>query len=284
MRSSRIQALALAALVGLGVTGCDELTQLTEGEQDSDLIGEWVAVSALLTNADGPGQVDLITDVGAFTGVTFHEAGAIAVAEYDPVAGELYEAGGTWSTSGNELTIHWDDEDEPETVTYQFDDAGHLIVMLPEGLEWDFDGDGTPEATEETFTFASAADSPDPDLVTTWTATSLVYTSTENPDVSEDVIQEAGETFVITFTERATYELDESWPDQGGTVESHEEGNYIALEGLMWVTQQDDDGPHFVFYTTDGAAATLAWGGDHHDFDGDDVDEPASVVVQLSSQ
>lgn len=283
MQRFRTRALMVGALTVFAVTfsGCDEILNDLDTELDPDLVGEWIALSGTLTNAANSAQsVDMVSDFGAFLAITFNDDGTVAVVEYDPEGGAFGQDGGTWSTSGDELTIHWTGDAEAETVTYQFNTAGHIIVNVGEE-DFDFNGDGTDELAELVFTFASADGNPDAALEATWNATSMIFTSIESPSTSVDVI-EMGATFSVTFDAAGSYTTQLTYPDgEGGTVTEDEAGAYVALEGLLWVDAATD--PTLLHYAISGGVTTVNGSiNQSFDFDDDGVEEPATLEMTLS--
>ena len=279
--------IALLVLV-VALPACDELTGGLTDEVpglDPDLVGEWIATEMLFTSTENSGMsVDAIPLTGMFMGITFNADSTVQLTQWDPSSESWYNDAATWSAADGQLTLHWQGDDEPEIVTYSFPDDGHVSVAVGEDEEWDFDGDGTYEPASLDFIFADAESAPDTDLVGAWSATSFVFTSVADPNTSVDLI-EHGATFMVTLNADASYGVDASYPDgEGGTVEETEAGEYVATDGLLWITEEADNGPDLVLYTVDGSSATISTDHDVYDFDGDGTDEPATLVITFNKQ
>lgn len=288
MHKLRNRAPALTALftLFLAVSACDEILGTNSEDDtpgnDSALVGSWVAVSGLITDATNPANTfDMITDGEGFLTVSFNENGAVVTQEYDPEDGSMGGDSGTWTTDGGLLIFDWSSETELDTVSYQRT-GGHIVVDA--GTEdMDFDNDGVDEVGNLVFTFASAADSPDADLVGTWEASGMVFTSLDNPSDSVDVIQ-AGVTFTLTISGDGTYEMAMTEPSDSGPVESTELGIYTSLEGLLWVVPNADR-LLLLEYSVNGDTATFFHArNEEFDFNDDGMDEPATMTIHLTRQ
>lgn len=107
-------------------------------------VGTWNATRYELVNPSSPTtKVELISQ-GASATLVLRADNTFQLSF--GMAGHGDEAGsGTWSASVDVLTLH---QNAPFTSTFQFDYAlsGSTLTLTGGGSEWDFDGDGTPEA------------------------------------------------------------------------------------------------------------------------------------------
>lgn len=294
MHRLRLGAPALIALATLflAVTACDELTSSgggneTETEHDAALVGQWIAVSGLITDASNSQNThDIILQDGGMMVVTFDADGTVLMNEYDPDSGQMVDDPGTWFTDGTLLVVDWQSEPGPDTVTYAIN-GGYVVVNLGEE-DVDFNGDGIDEVGNMVLTFADVTDSPDPDLVGSWSATSMTYTWVAHPDSSIDVIQ-YGVSFDLQANGDGTYAVAITYPPESGEPDENEAGLYTALEGLLWVYETGANaGPDplaLLFYQVDGTTATLMRNMDEEfDFNDDGIDEPATLTIVLAKQ
>ncbi len=293
MHRHRLGATALIALATLflAVSACDELTSSdgngNEDSHDPALVGQWIAMSGLITDAaNAQNTHDIILDDGGMLVVTFDADGSVLQNEYDPDSGQMVDDPGTWFTDGNQLILDWQSETGLDTVTYTIT-GGHVVVNVgPEDV--DFNGDGIDEVGNLVFTFADVTDSPDPDLVGSWSATSMTYTWIAQPDSSIDVIP-FGVSFDLVANGDGTYAVTIVHPVNSGEPTENETGLYTALEGLLWVYETDANaGPDplaLLGYQVDGSSATLTRNMDEEfDFNDDGIDEPATLTIVLEKQ
>jgi len=139
MYHPRFRALALTVLATLflSLSACDELTgngsgNETDTEHDTALVGQWIAISGLITDASNPQNThDIILEDGGMMVVSFDADGAVLRNEYDPEAGQMIDEPGTWFTEGTHLIVHWSSQPGPDTVTYAIN-GGYVAVNLGE--------------------------------------------------------------------------------------------------------------------------------------------------------
>lgn len=147
----------------------------------------------------------------------------------------------------------------------------------------DFDGDGIDEVGNLVMTFVDVSDSPDSDMVGSWTATSMTYTWLAQPDSSIDVIAVGG-SFQLVARSDGTYAVTIGYPEGG---DENETGVYTALDGLLWVYDSGSADPEIALlvYNVDGSTATLVHMEDGGiDFNDDGMDDPAILVIELEKQ
>ena len=116
------------------------------------------------------------------------------------------------------------------------------------------------------------------EIVGTWTATSMVFTSDADADVSVDLIAE-GATLSVVLGAEGTYSLVIHEPgfepeDEGGTYSV--DGAILTLDPIEF---EENDSFEAVL---NGNTLTLTSSDDEFDFDDDEIEDPASLVVTLS--
>ncbi len=118
------------------------------------------------------------------------------------------------------------------------------------------------------------------DITGTWNATLVQYTSTADPSKSVDLIADGG-TLSIVITAGMNYTLTVSFP--GEPVEA-EQGTVSLADDVVTI---DPAGPDVQFdfdFALSGDTMTLTSDDEEFDFDGDDIDEPAMLLVVLPRQ
>lgn len=114
------------------------------------------------------------------------------------------------------------------------------------------------------------------DLAGTWEATEAVVTSVADPTVSVDFVAEGG-TITLVLNADAGYVFTSSFPGEDPEVEI---GTYSVSGDVLTITPVDDD-PETFTISRDGDTMTLT-GDDSFDFDENDVEEPATLVITLT--
>lgn len=113
------------------------------------------------------------------------------------------------------------------------------------------------------------------DIAGTWEATSMLFISSNNPAVSEDMIT-LGAEFSIAFTKdgtlSSTFTYEGSTEIEGGTYTMSGSDITLTIGGeLMTGRITKSDGELRVNFPT----------GLEYDFDGDEVDDPAALLLVL---
>ena len=127
-------------------------------------------------------------------------------------------------------------------------------------------------------------DEPD-DLVGTWTSTALVFTSTADPTLSVDVVAVDGAAATLVLAADATYTFIFTLPS-GGDPHSPEEpaeneaGTYTVTGNNLNLTQTGAT-TYTMEMSRNGDTMTLTLP-DTWDFNGDGVEEPATLVATLT--
>ena len=131
VRLGRLVLLALVASVG----ACDD--DDPTGLDPDDLAGTWLATGAVMINVANTSQTEDLIAQGMLFRMTIRSDGTITTSIDIGFGTEVDE--GTWSISGNELSMVIEGEPVGGTVSR---DGNRMELSLSSGLEWDFDGTG----------------------------------------------------------------------------------------------------------------------------------------------
>ena len=114
------------------------------------------------------------------------------------------------------------------------------------------------------------------DLVGTWTATAMVFTSTADPTLSVDIMDQ-GATMSLTLSADGTYSWAFVFP---GEPEENETGTYTVSGTTMTIADSGPGSPETFTISRDGDNMTLT-GSDEFDFT-EGVEEDATMVISLT--
>ena len=116
------------------------------------------------------------------------------------------------------------------------------------------------------------------DLAGTWTASSIVFTSVADPEVSVDVVTVEGATLTVTLGEDDTY----TWIFTNEVPEEseNEAGSYVVTGSTLTLSQTGHGSPELFTIVRDGNTMTLTV--TDEDFDFTQVEEPAILVITLT--
>ncbi len=115
------------------------------------------------------------------------------------------------------------------------------------------------------------------DLAGTWTATQYVFTSQVDASQTVDLITQGG-SFTLTILEDSTFtsqflEPGEELKTRTGTV--------TVVGSTITIAESGQGSPEAFTVSRDGNAMTLIMLNEDYDFDGDDVDEDATLRIEL---
>lgn len=116
------------------------------------------------------------------------------------------------------------------------------------------------------------------DLTGTWTATSIVFTSTGTPPVVVDIVAEEQASLTLLFVADGTYTLTLTEPPDPVDIES---GSYTVTGSLLTLSETGTGSPDAFTINRDGDTMILSKT-DDFDFDDDLVDDPAQLVITLT--
>ena len=249
------------------------------GVEPDDLAGTWTATAIVFTQTAAPmASVDQVANGAAMT-LTMTADGTYAwtfVFPGDPTENET----GTYTVSGSTLTVTPTDGPPEAMGILRNDDT----LMLTLADIYDFDGDQVEEDATLviTLTRTEATDPTDPtgvepdDLAGTWTATAIVFTQIAAPMASVDQVAN-GAAMTLTMTADGTYAWTFVFP---GDPTENETGTYTVSGSTLTVTPTDGPPEAMgILRNDDTLMLTLA---DIYDFDGDQVEEDATLVITLT--
>jgi hypothetical protein len=117
------------------------------------------------------------------------------------------------------------------------------------------------------------------DIAGIWTAASAVFTSVADPTMSEDAIAQ-GLTFTATLGADDTYTTVVTAPNEPTETES---GTYAVSGSTLTLTPTDVQiGPETFTIVRTGDSMTLTASDNEWAFDGNDVEEAATLVMNLT--
>ncbi len=114
------------------------------------------------------------------------------------------------------------------------------------------------------------------DLAGSWVATSIVFTSVADPEVSVDITAE-GATATFLLDSEGAYTV--TFVD---AEENEVETGTYAVAGSVLTLTDSVEGAEAWDVVRDGDTMTLTSDDDEFDFDDDQVEDPASLVITLA--
>ena len=118
------------------------------------------------------------------------------------------------------------------------------------------------------------------DLAGTWVATVHVFTSVADPTQTVDIIA-AGGSYSLTI--RADSTFTSSFLEPGEAMETRT-GTVTVVAATLTVAESGQGSPTAFTAVRDGNAMTLTTGDEDYDFDGDQVDDAATLRIELTRQ
>ena len=118
------------------------------------------------------------------------------------------------------------------------------------------------------------------DLAGVWTATQFLLTSTADPTVTVDMISQGG-TFSLTINADGTFFEAGLFPGNPPKVENGS-GTYVIQGTNLILTEADDPVPFVLAFVLSGNTLTLSSTDETFDFDGDGVEEAATLEMVLT--
>ena len=116
------------------------------------------------------------------------------------------------------------------------------------------------------------------EIVGTWNATSMVFTSDADSEVSVDLIAE-GATLSVVLSAEGTYSLLIQEPG----FEPEDEGGTYSVDGAILTLDPNEFEEDDSFETVlNGNSLTLTSSDDEFDFNDDEIEEAASLEVRMS--
>ncbi len=131
MKASSLGAALLVAVAA----GCSDSTSPA---LPSDFVGEWLASSYVVTSIANTSQSEDLTVLGMTLSLVFTETTYSGTADFLDEVPETFS--GTYTISGNQLTLDETGELEPDTMTYTL--SGNTMTLTGNDEHYDFDDDG----------------------------------------------------------------------------------------------------------------------------------------------
>lgn len=262
---------------GIDATGNDTSTE------PANLAGTWTATSFVLTSVANPAaSVDLVAEEGAAMTLVLGVDGTYTFSFVSNVEAPENEAG-TYTVSGTTLTVT--PTNGPQETMAIFRDGDTMTLTLDDRAQFTDGGAEEDAVLVITLRRTDTTDTTDEtdetgvepaNLAGTWTATAIVFTSVANPTLSVDEVAD-GATMTLQLSADGTYTWNFVFP---GEPDENETGTYTVSGSILTVAQtggsQETMG---VSRNGDTMALTLD---DTYDFDGDQVEEDATLVITLT--
>ncbi len=118
------------------------------------------------------------------------------------------------------------------------------------------------------------------DLVGVWNATQFLLTSTADPNVTIERISQDG-WFTLTINADGTWSEEGFFPGNPPKTESGS-GTYVIQGSNIILTEGDDPEPFTWGFVLSGNTLTLSSADEPVDFDGDGVEEAATLEIVLT--
>ena len=116
------------------------------------------------------------------------------------------------------------------------------------------------------------------DLTGTWTASSMVFTSTADPTLSADIVAVDGATLTLVLVADTTYTLTVTVPPDPVEIDM---GSYEVVGSILTLSPSGTGSPEPFALSRNGNTMTLTDSAETFDFT-PDVDEAATLVITLS--
>ena len=136
----KASSLGVALLLAVAV-GCSDSDNSTGPASPSDFVGDWLASSYVVTNIANTSQSEDLTALGMTLSLTFTETTYSGTASFPGEVTETFS--GTYTISGNQLTLNDTGEGTPEIMTYTL--SANTLTLSGDDEQYDFDDDGQDE-------------------------------------------------------------------------------------------------------------------------------------------
>lgn len=118
------------------------------------------------------------------------------------------------------------------------------------------------------------------DLVGTWNASKLEFTSAANATLKADVVGLGG-SLSITFASNGSFTLTEREP---GELANTRTGTFLLKGDTLTISESGQGSPTDFRTSLSGSTLTLTNDDDEYDFNNDGTEEPARLIVVLNKQ
>ena len=283
LRHRIVSAVALILMAactdatGTDATGTDTSTE------PADLAGTWTTTAFVLTSVANPAaSIDLVAEDGAVMTLVLGADGTYTFSFVSNAEPDENEAG-TYTVSGTTLTVT--PTNGPQETMAIFRDGDTMTLTLDDRAQFTEGGaeeDAVLVITLRRTDATDTTDETDPtgvepaNLAGTWTATAIVFTSIANPTLSVDEVAD-GATMTIVLSADGTYTLTFVFP---GEENENEMGTYTVSGSTLTITPTGGT-QETMGVSRNGDTMTLTLD-DIYDFDGDQVEEDATLVVTLT--
>lgn len=115
-------------------------------------------------------------------------------------------------------------------------------------------------------------------LVGTWTATEFIFTSKTAMAQTTGNLISLGVSFTLKIESNGNFTVTTTFPTPQGPMSEVSTGT-LSVSGNK-ITVKDEEGTFELTYSVSGNILTIT-GDEEYDFDGDDVDEPATMRIVL---
>ncbi len=269
----------LAICLALGVAvGCGggEGAGPGPGVAPADLAGTWRADGVTFTSRQDSSQsVDLVALGGRFTLTISTDSTYWAVTALPAQIPDIDT--GHWVLAAGFLLVT-DDSVPGKTSTFQVTLSGSDLTLATDEEEFDFDGDGNPDPATLTLALTRVTGPTVSDLEGSWAASVFRFVSAPVArDTIDFIAMGGGLTVDIGMYGRYTSVLT---PPMG--VPENDVGTVLlAADTLIVVSDSLPSDPDVFTFAMPAATRLELTGEDTIDFDGDGIEEPATVEVVL---
>ena len=133
----KASSLGAALLVAVAV-GCSDSGDSTGPASASDFVGDWLTSSYVVTNIANTSQSEDLIGLGMTLSLTFTETSYSGTASFPGEVAETFS--GTYTISGNQLTLDEVGATELDTMTYTL--SGNAMTLSGDDESYDFNQDG----------------------------------------------------------------------------------------------------------------------------------------------
>lgn len=265
--------LLLAVACGDNSTGPDDDDGGNGVPTPAAFAGVWTATRAEFTSSAAPAQTQDICAHGGALSLIVEGYGRYTFSLTDSGCTPLTESGAIVRITREAITF------DPAAgaayeMTYTYGVSTLSLVNPQAG--YDFDGDGAMDAATATYQMRREA----PDLTGlsgSWTALSWTYVNRDDPTETVDLVAEGGG-LNLGIASGGTYSVAMRMPDGALRTEA---GAIISRSAVLIVLMPDGDDIYMLAYAISGDRLTLSTDAGEFDFDGDGVETPARMAIEL---
>jgi hypothetical protein len=271
-RAPVISVILLVTMLGVGCG--DSSSGPGGGVTIDDIAGTWNANTFVFTNRLNTSErFDLIADGGS-ANLTIDPSGPYSLVALNPAGSADVTTGFAVVERGFLLVT--DDARPGVTIAFAVNLSGGTLVLVTDEATFDFDDDGNLDPATLTMNLRAAVGTTVGDLAGTWDATVFRYVSEPIESDTVDVIGLGGG-LVLTIRASGGYDVAVSETGEPAVLEN---GTVVIIGGrLLLIAGQAPDEPRSFSYELTGPDTLAMETSDDYDFDGDAVDEPATLEL-----